>query len=92
MRVRADLGEGNISGHIKGEGEERENEREQWRECLRSGCSRRGGGNDRDRVVEAGVGLTGHCSLTTAHTESWSQSSSSSESTPTNNREHMGLE
>ena len=44
---------------LKAGGEEREHKREQGRECLRSGCSRRGGGNDRDPVVEARVGLTG---------------------------------
>ena len=39
--------------------------REQWGEHLRSGCSVRGGGYDRNRVVEAGGELTGDCSLTT---------------------------
>ena len=38
--------------------------REQWEEYLRSGCGGRGGGYDRDRVVDAGGGLTGDCSLT----------------------------
>ena len=47
-----------------GEGEGKEN-KEQWRECLRSGCGGRGGGYDRDRVVEAGGGLTGDCWFTT---------------------------
>ena len=32
--------------------------REQWKEYLRSGCGGRGGGYDRDLVVEAGGGLT----------------------------------
>ena len=39
--------------------------REQWVEYLRSGGGGRGGGYDRDRVVDAGGGLTGDCSLTT---------------------------
>ena len=39
--------------------------REQWGEYLRSGCGGRGGGYDRDRVVEAGAGLTSDCSLIT---------------------------
>ena len=38
---------------------------EQRKEYLRSGCGGRGEGYDRDRVVEAGGGLTGDCSLTT---------------------------
>ena len=78
MRDRADQGEGNRSGHIKCKDEERENKSEQWRECLRSGCSRRGGGNDRDRVADADGGLTSDCSLTTAHMKTWSQSYSAS--------------
>ena len=63
MRGRADQGEGSRTGQL-GEGEGKES-REQWREYLRSGCGGRGGGYDRDRVVEAGGGLTGDCWLTT---------------------------
>ena len=43
-----------------------ESRRAQCREYLRSGCGGPGGGYDRVRVVEAGGGLTGDCSLTTA--------------------------
>ena len=59
MRDSADRGEGNRSRDVISKDEERI--REQWRECLRSGCGGRGGGYDRDRVVKADGGLTGDC-------------------------------
>ena len=63
MRDRAEQAEGNRSRHNKGKDEETKDKREQWRECLLSGCGGRGGGYDRDRVVEASGGLTGDCWL-----------------------------
>ena len=63
MRGRVDQGEGSRAVQL-GEGERKES-REHWREYLRSGCGGRGGGYDRDRVVEAGGGLAGDCRLTT---------------------------